>query len=335
MSEPKPFLLQFAPEQWSPIHKLLAFVGPPFPDNSNIRIGLRDCERHLEKVKVFWRIAARLRENLALDRHELERLGATSNSNSQEFAAVCESIVSTLYSAVDGLRIHIFGVYSKIRGVQRGSNKHLFNRAERYGPGFPNEIREFFISSRNSWFPALRNFRTELIHGATGSCFLQETTNKIMYMNDGIKGEDGRAFMIEDIESWLQNAEQGVRGLVESVANFHYSKLSSVPKFQICGFYLGRWYGRIVAPGNFLDFNTGYCLSYDWFENENDCFCPLAGQCGAYKRKWPGGYRAFENNGIEEGIRLQAYYLWERRLNRGESGDALGDWLLAETGQFT
>jgi len=77
--------------------------------------------------------------------------------------------------------------------------------------------------------------------------------------------------------------------LVESIAAFHFEKLTSVPTFAICGHYKARWYGRMVPPEKDLSFGSGHCLSYDWFEVTDGHFCPMANQCDAYSRKWPGG----------------------------------------------
>jgi hypothetical protein len=140
---PNVFHLQFAPQDWTHLHKLLAFVGLPLPKDANVRIGLRDFESHLDKVSILWRILERLRPNLILDREELEKLGGTNNLHSQEFAAVCESIVGELYSSLDGLRTFIFGTYRHVQRVQRGSNGKLFEGARdgKYGADFPEEIR--------------------------------------------------------------------------------------------------------------------------------------------------------------------------------------------------
>jgi len=126
---------------------------------------LRDCEQHLDKVDVLWRVSQTLRPNLAIDREELDRLGGTSNTHSQELAAVYESIVCALYSALNGLRTFLFGVHRNVKGVQNGSNGKLFDRAQeaKYGPGFSEEVRALLSAARNTWFLRLREIRTEEI----------------------------------------------------------------------------------------------------------------------------------------------------------------------------
>ena len=284
------FLQQFAPETWTPLHKLRAFLGSPLPDDPNVRIGLRDCEGHLSKVSVCWRILEKLRGNLAIDRLELDRFGGTNAHNSQEFAVVCETMVTAMYSAIDGLRIFFYGAYRNIQGIQRGSNGKLFERAKeaKYGVGFPEEIRILLSDAHDTWFPGLRAFRTELTHGAVGSCHLDEQTHRIRYMNDGIRRANG-ILVFEDIEAYLLEAETNVRSLVDAVAQFHFDRLEPIPHFAVCGVYLGRLYVRMVPPSSNVTFNDGFCMSYDWFEKEPSHQCPLSGSCGAYARKWPAG----------------------------------------------
>lgn len=287
---PRVFLLQFAPETWSSLRKLRAFVGPPMSDDSNVRIGLRDCESHLDKVVVAWRVLARLRPNLKFDREELDRLGGTDNINAQEYALICESIVAALYSAIDGLRTFIYGMHRRVQGVQRSSNGKLFDRAaaNEYGAGFPEGVRRLLAHARDEWFLRLRGFRTELTHGSTGSCHFDETTNHIQYFNSGIE-QDGRTFIIDDIEAYLREVETKISFLIEAIAEFHLATLESIPQFKICGMYRGRWYGRMVAFSPGLTFADGHCMSYDWFEKLEGHFCPLADKCQAYLHKWPAG----------------------------------------------
>ncbi len=295
---PKIFFIQFAPETWSALHKLRHFTGPPLPNNGYVRIGLRDCENHLDKVSVLWRVAEQLRPSLMLDREELDRLGATNNLHSQEFAAVCEAIVCALYSALDGLRVFIFGGYHGVKRVQNESNEKLLKRAKlnEYGPGFDEEIRTLLAEAYDSWFPPLRLLRTELIHGSTGSCHLDTGTNLIRYFNNGIK-QEGRTYFKDDIEGLLRGFEGYVRKLVEDVARMHFARLIPELQFHMCGTYLGRWYGRMAAASPTVSSNDGHCLSYDWFEKEEGFFCPLAKQCPAYQRKWPDGSKAVSGGG--------------------------------------
>lgn len=288
------FLIQYLPERWSQIQKLLSFLGPPVAVNGNVRIGLQDCEGHLEKVDVLWRISNRLRPELAKDREELERLGGTSNQNSEEYAAICEATVCSLYSAIDGLRKFIHGAYSKVQGVQNSSNGKLFDKAaeQKYGPGFPEDIRLLLTEARDNWFRELRKFRTELTHGRTGSCHLNPATGLISYFNDGL-GNNHKSHVINDIEGKLREYQKGILELVESICHYHLGLLEPHPTFHICGTYRARWYGRTVLASPAASWADGQCLSHDWFEREDGYMCPMAKDCPAYKKKYPGGYTAF------------------------------------------
>jgi hypothetical protein len=294
---PNLFFLEFAPERWTTLHKLAGFAGPPLPNNAYVRIGLRDCGQHLDKTALFFGIAERLRPNLALDREELDRIGATSNLNSQDFAALGESIICTLYSALDGLRGFLYGTYRDVKCIQNGSNEQLFKRAKagKYGHGFPEEIRALLAAAYDSWFPSFREFRTELTHGSTGTCHLDVKTQRIRYLNDGIKRE-GRTFVLEDFEHMLRQTDQNIRSLVDAVAAFHFATLEPTLKFVICGVYRSHLYYRLVAPSATVSSNDGHCLSYDWFEKKEGYYCPRAKKCGAYGRKWPGGSAEFLAN---------------------------------------
>jgi hypothetical protein len=141
--------------------------------------------------------------------------------------------------------------------------------------------KRFVTCSRvdgGTWFGPLRQFRTELTHGSTGTCHLDPTTQRIAYFNEGIKKGDG-CFHLEDIENYLRETDEHVRTLVENICAFHFRQLEAKPQFKMCGMYRRRWYGRMVAPTNDLSFRDGHCLSYDWFEREEGYFCPLADEC--------------------------------------------------------
>ncbi|MBL9144945.1 MAG: hypothetical protein JNM99_14790 [Verrucomicrobiaceae bacterium] len=288
------FLINYAPEKWSQLERLLHFLGPPLAHNGNVRIGLQDCEAHLQKVDVLWRIAERLRPNLVLDREELERIGGTSNQHSEEFAAMCEGIVCSLYSAIDGLRTFFFGAHKHVQGIQDSSNGKLFDKAVegKYGAGFPEDLRLLLAEARDAWFTDLRKFRTELTHGTTGSCHLDAQTGQILYFNNGLGTRDS-SYVVEDIEGKLRGYHQRILELVESIAHYHLAVIEPHPTFQICGMYRARMYARTVLASAGASWADGQCLSHDWFEKEEGFLCPLAAQCPAYQNKYPGGYDAF------------------------------------------
>ena len=290
---PKIFHLQFAPEKWSQLYRLCNFVGLVFPNNRDAYDGLTACDGHLGKVPVLERIAERLLPDLPKDREELDKYGASRNLNSQEYAALWETMICELYASLDGLRQFLYGIYREVRKVQNASNEKLFRRAfdNEYGPEFSVAIRLQLAQAYETWFPKLRKLRTELTHGKVRSCHLDSKTGKISYMNDGL-GNERRSFVIEDVTAVLQGYEAPIRQLLDAIAEAVFIGLEKKPHFQICGIYLGRIYARMVVPSANMSSQDGQCLSWDWFEQEKEHFCPLATRCSAYKSKWPGGSKA-------------------------------------------
>jgi len=279
------FLLEFAPEHWDALTKLSRFLGPPFSNIRTASYGLRACRGHLDKFDTIASVANRLVPGIKEDWAELQEHGYSPSTRSKESAALYELTVCELYSALDGLRTALYGIYRNMQGVQNSSNEKLFKRAaeNKYGVGFPTEINIALSAAYNDWFPRLKALRTELQHGQIGSCHHDKETAKIVYMNSGII-VDGRAFIIEDLPEFLNHKRQHIDQLVETICQYLFTQLEPVESRQICGIYKARWYGRDVSPSQSLSFANGVCHSHEWFDNEAGCRCPLADNCVPYKR---------------------------------------------------
>ena len=279
------FLLEFALEHWTALTRLTRFLGPPFTNLSVTSNGLRACQGHLDKFDTIANVANRLVPGIKEDWTELQEHGYSPSNRSKESASLYELTVCELYSALDGLRTALFGIYRNVHGIQDSSNEKLFKRAaeNKYGANFPSEINSALTDAFNDWFPKLRSLRTELQHGQIGSCHHDRETEKIVYMNSGII-VDGRAFIIEDLTQFLNQMRMNINKLVQTICEFLYQQLEPKVTRQICGIYKGRWYGRNVAPSESLSFTDGICHSYAWFENEPECRCPLAVNCIPYAR---------------------------------------------------
>ncbi|MCX6901030.1 MAG: hypothetical protein NT105_20340 [Verrucomicrobia bacterium] len=290
---PNVFHLQFTPEHWSRLERLRSLLGEPLPTTRDCYEALDACIGHLRKYQVFERIAARIVPNLPKDREELEHRGGSRNIHSEEFGALIEAMICELYASLDGLRQFLCVVFPKTQGMQKKSNEKLFKRAKEqaYGADFPEPMRVALAAAYDDWFPKLRDLRTEISHGTVGSFHLDARSNNVTYFNQGL-GSPHRAFVLKDVVTVVRGYEAQVRSLLENVAGFFLPQLVPVPRMYPCGFYLGRIYIRMVAPSLEVDFNSGHCASWDWFEKEPGHFCPLAKQCGAYDRKWPGGSAA-------------------------------------------
>jgi hypothetical protein len=103
------FGIVFRPGLWSPAECFRTFIGEPFPDDSNLQIGTKAVSDHLEKFRILAGLANRLALDLHLDHAEVEASGYSPAIRSKEYAAIVESLVTTLYSVLDGLRQTLYG----------------------------------------------------------------------------------------------------------------------------------------------------------------------------------------------------------------------------------
>jgi hypothetical protein len=144
-------------------------------------------------------------------------------------------------------------------------------------------IGESLAEANKTWFPDLRRYRTELIHGEVGGCHLDSKSGKITYMHSAL-GTPTRALVIEDICAELSRLYAGVYDLAQVVYGHLYTLLEPIPQRTVCGLYKGRVYERDVAPTADLSFDSGTCRSFTWFEKTPGYECPLRDRCGAYAR---------------------------------------------------
>lgn len=161
----------------------------------------------------------------------------------------------------------------------------LFRRAAEgyYRTEFPEPVKQALSSAFCTWYPELRRIRVEVSHGNIGSCHIDSSTGRIVYMHAGL-GTDQRALVIADLEAKLTEFSVHVGELVDCVFEFLCSKLESVEVQLPCGVFRGRLYERCVGYSDNLDFNSGACYSKRWFENEPEHLCPMRSKCGAYLR---------------------------------------------------
>jgi hypothetical protein len=279
------FGLMFVPERWASVSKFRQFMGPPFKVDRELITGTNAAELHLAKFSVLAGLANRLKGQLAEDQAELAEKGHTPANRSKEFAALIEALFCGLYSVLDGVRRTLFSAFQNVRGIQNGSTERLFRRARehKYGPEFPEDIRQILASAYDTWFPRLRSIRTEVTHGEIGSCHLDATTGKVFYMHVGL-GTQTQALVIEDIIEELNQKAQSVSALVEAIYQELFSRLEPLERRVPCGIYKGRFYERVVAPSSDLSVQSGRCASLMWFDKEAEYLCPLKHSCTAYQR---------------------------------------------------
>jgi hypothetical protein len=113
------FGLTFAPERWGFCEKFHHFMGPPFEENKDLKKGTATITSHLRRYDHIAELANRVLGTLQEDIAELDATGMTHAMRFKEFALLSETMYCELYSCLDGLRRSIFGVYGKVRGVQK------------------------------------------------------------------------------------------------------------------------------------------------------------------------------------------------------------------------
>lgn len=290
------FLVEFAPETWNWQSTFAHFAGVSGQFDREAIKGVQACCDHLSKYDILARLADRLVGDLHLDREELREKGFVASSRSKEYAALVEVLVSELYATLDSVRRVIFSVYRSVSGVQNRSTSLLFKRADpnTYGPSFPPEIANGLRCAQQQWFPVLHELRTELTHGQTGTCHLDEKTGLIRYIHGGL-GSERKAHGVDDIVSQVAQWRSAVDDLNEKVFKHLYGLLEQKPMFLICGWFKGRLYQRNAVPASELGFGDGWCQSFAWFEREDGLQCPMRMKCAAYER----GRRVAESSGNE------------------------------------
>ena len=292
---PKIFHLQFTPEQWSQLVRLRALLGKPLPTTRESCQALDACLGHLRKYQVFARVANRIIPSLPKDREELDRFGSSRNLHSEEFGALTEAMLCELYSSLDGLLEFFQAIYPAMKPLQKMRFASILFQSAKDGElpvDFPESVRALLAVAHTEWFEELRKLRIEITHGTVGFFSLDEKLEAVTYFNDGLSSTGHNVFHIKDIVAVVRNFDNQVRALFEEIAKFYLAQLLPIPRMYTCGLYRGLLYIRMIEPSSDLNFNSGHCASWNWFEQDSEKFCPLAKQCGAYTRKWPGGHEA-------------------------------------------
>jgi hypothetical protein len=283
------FLLRFTPQRWLPEERFAQFIGPPFPSDQILWRGVAAVRSHVRKYELLALVATDLASLLEQDEKELAEQGYTPALNGAKFAALIEEMIGELYSVLDGVRQVIFSIYRCARGVQNKSTRQLFRRAAEgyYGTEFPAELSKRLADAYSTWFPKLRELRSETTHGEIGICFLDKDSKQVKYMHHRLTDADGRAMIIGDIVGYCNQTYLLIRDLTTWLFSELYRQLEPVERKTPCGFYKGRLYERMVAPSATLSFADGRCLSATWFSSTPELACPLRAQCDAYNRPVP------------------------------------------------
>lgn len=273
----------YAPEMWGSLEKFGKFYAGTFALSKTGKRAVSGAINHFHKAVTLHDLAIKLTPNLADDEKELYEKGYSSAINSKELSAVIEAVILELYSSVDCTRKVVTEIYSTQYRRVPDSTRRYFQRIRenKIDPEFPEQL--VIAVQEATWYDRLRQLRDELTHHDTGSCHKNSDSNKVNYMHQGISIE-GRPLIIDDIFEHLRTIFNDVNQFTGRVFAYLYTQLNDEPVMQVCGFFGGRCYTRMVKPSEAIDFHGGTCEAYKWFELEDNPTCIFAAECDAYKR---------------------------------------------------
>ncbi|HVA13147.1 MAG TPA: hypothetical protein VNF99_07850 [Stellaceae bacterium] len=281
-----PNLRVFVPESWGEVGRFNNLYQATFDFTRLEQRFVGGVAAHFHKAVTLESLALKLKPNLEIDRRELNERGYTPALNSTEITAVVEAAMLELYAAADCAAEVIYAIFRRkaVRGLKQ-STRTLFAKFERLPPPFPEELKAALRGA--TWYPELRRIRDELTHRQIGRCNLDEKSQTVTYMHPGMHSED-RALIIEDIFKWLVTMRDAVNEFLGLSFRYLNSLLSATPVPVPCGLTQGRMLMRMLNPAEpVITFDSGICMSYQWFEPPTGPGCPFSGSCGAYKRTRP------------------------------------------------
>jgi hypothetical protein len=250
---------------------------------------LRGVEGHFRKYSTLRTLAERLAPGIREDVAELQERDYTAAPRSREVAAVVESLFCELYASLDCMREVLRAVLRSpqggaLQGIPSKKTSRLFSNAAegKLASQVPGTIVESLASAQSSWFPELRDLRTNVVHYDVGFCAMTPE-GTVSYMSVGL-GSGNRAFVIRDVFGRLDELEEQVNGLLGTVFAMLVGTLNDVRTRQTCCIHRGRIYERMVSAQEALQGAPGVCRSYKWFDESVELRCPLSEDCSAYTR---------------------------------------------------
>ena len=278
-----PVVIKFAPQYWGQLERFAQFYSKTYKFRPNSMKALSGAANHFRKAVTFKNLSIKLVPNLEIDKKELEANGYTPAENSMELSAVIEGIILELYSSIDCTRKIINEIYGKYPGIPDSTRKLFQNAFDNKIDERVPEILRATLREAN-WYTGFRKIRNELTHSDVGSCHSDPKTSKISYMHTGFQ-IDGKALVIDDIFDKIEKTFSDVNTFLGKIYVFLNSTLSEEEVWQVCGFFGYRLYSRFVIPSKAVDFDSGRCESYEWFEKDKNHTCPFVDTCGAYRNK--------------------------------------------------
>lgn len=271
----------FAPESWGMVARYSKFYEATHQLSSEARKALRGISGHFDKAVIFRSLASDLRAGVALDVEHLHTHGYTELEHSRKLAAVIESEIQELYSAVDCTRQVVHCLFSKTcRGFPESTRRTFQAIRDGKLTGLAPELERTFANAH--WYWQLLHMRDALTHSDTGMCRTLDGTT-ISYSHPGLT-QHGQPLEIPDIFQRLESLANSVNQFIGEVFYYLYGQLKQEPVMQICGIFEGRFYFRQVAPLPDLSFHSGVCGTRHYEASAGGRRCPLAEQCGAFTR---------------------------------------------------
>lgn len=292
-------VIVFAPELWDEVEKFLKFYKTTYTFNKKSTSALYGVHGHFDRYHVLLTLSKRLVPDLKKEYEETIETGTSDAIRSRELAAIIDSMFCELYSSVDctcRIIIDIYGRYPGI-GIDRNSISGLFKNAveHKIDNRVPLEIRNTLEHGYNDWFKRLRKIRDAINHSSVGNCsdfegrIKGELELKISYSHQTLANELGNDHVTDDVFKMLSELEVNVNLFHGTVYHSLNQTLEDKETTQVCGWFNGRVYLRIVSPKEAIDFNGGRCFSRIYFDNGDMPTCPFANICGAYvKSENPG-----------------------------------------------
>lgn len=282
--------INFAPHKWGQIKRFQHFYSSTYKFSLSVDSALSGADGHFGRYVVLRGLCKKLVPELVKDYEELVQNGYSHATRSQELAAIIDSLFCELYSSVDCTRTVIAAVYKEHNYVPSRSTSKMFRYASenKMDVRVPFEIRKALADGYNDWFPRLKKIRDAINHSSVGDCSdLEGRENgeiepKISYFHRSLANEEGNVLVSDDIFKLLSDYELKVNLFLGSVYHALNQTLEDKETTQICGFFNGRVYLRLVSPCEAINFNSGRCMSKEWFEKKDQTTCPYVDVCEAY-----------------------------------------------------
>jgi uncharacterized protein YaaR (DUF327 family) len=271
----------FAPQIWGEVTKFNKFYHSTYSFKPFYQMASKGVESHFDKFITLYNLAIKLRPMLVEDDMELKEKGFSNAIRSKELSSVIESAFIELYSSLNCMMKVLKGIYSNHNGIPSVSTRKLFKNAHdnKIDSNVPLVITDSLKNAK--WFPGLCKIRDELVHSEIGFC--SNSKDKISYLHPNLEF-NGNALVFEDVFSELDKYKNHVNSLLGTIYSTLNESLNDKSVEQLCGIANGRILMRKVSFKEAKDFNSGECLSYIWFEKDENPTCPFAETCEAYKR---------------------------------------------------